>query len=94
MAKGGHRRGSTLRRPLSPHPTSSLEARTTGTSKTLMGRYRNLPGINSKSNGPRRHAERAAINTPVQGGAADVVDILLESLGRQHLRSVQFGELM
>jgi len=56
------------------------EARVTGSSRTLMGRYRPLPGINSKSNGPRRHAERAAINTPVQGGAADVVVMAMVAL--------------
>jgi len=41
--------------------------------RTLTGRYRRLPGIASRSAAERRHNERAAINTPVQGTAADVV---------------------
>lgn len=49
------------------------EARRTGFTRTLMGRYRRLPDICSKKRGPKGHSERAAINTPIQGGAADVV---------------------
>lgn len=48
-------------------------ARSTGATRTLMGRYRDLPEITSPNRGLRGHAERAAINTPIQGGAADVV---------------------
>lgn len=48
-------------------------AHQTGYTRTLMGRYRRLPHINSKSAGVRSHMERAAINTPIQGGAADIV---------------------
>lgn len=48
-------------------------ARKYGFTRTLMGRYRQLPdamkGNNRKMVG---HAERASINTPIQGGAADV----------------------
>ncbi len=40
---------------------------------TLMGRRRHLPDVDSKSPAAVSHAERAAINTPIQGGAADVV---------------------
>lgn len=49
------------------------KARTTGSTRTLMGRYRHLDEINSKNRARRSHMERAAINTPIQGGAADVV---------------------
>lgn len=41
--------------------------------RTLMGRYRPLPFINSKVKSEQKHSERASINTPIQGGAADVV---------------------
>ncbi len=47
-------------------------ARSEGLTRTLMGRYRMLP---EATTGDRRlvgHAERASINTPIQGGAADV----------------------
>jgi DNA polymerase-1 len=52
---------------------SIRSAHETGAARTLNGRYRILPGINSKGRGERGHAERAAINTPLQGGAADIV---------------------
>ncbi|XP_024364019.1 DNA polymerase I B, chloroplastic/mitochondrial isoform X2 [Physcomitrium patens] len=39
---------------------------------TLLGRARHLPDINSSNSLLRSHMERAAINTPVQGSAADV----------------------
>lgn len=49
------------------------EAHITGLTRTLMGRYRPLYNINDKSSSLRNHSERAAINTPIQGGAADIV---------------------
>jgi DNA polymerase-1 len=48
-------------------------ARAHGYVKTLLGRRRPLPDINSPNATMARHAERAAINTPLQGSAADVV---------------------
>ena len=49
-------------------------------SQTLMGRRRNLYQINSESAAVQKHMERAAINTPVQGGAADVVMLAMIKL--------------
>eukprot|EP00924_Labyrinthula_sp_SR-Ha-C_P009027 snap_masked-scaffold_2-processed-gene-10.27-mRNA-1 protein AED:0.04 eAED:0.04 QI:0/0/0/1/1/1/2/0/777 len=49
------------------------EAHKTGYVKTIWGRYRLLKGINSRKPHIRYHMERAAINTPIQGSAADVV---------------------
>ena len=48
-------------------------AHKTGSTKSIMGRYRILPDINSNNSQLRSHSERAAINTPIQGGAADIV---------------------
>eukprot|EP01117_Protostelium_nocturnum_P015199 TRINITY_DN5861_c0_g1_i1.p1 TRINITY_DN5861_c0_g1~~TRINITY_DN5861_c0_g1_i1.p1 ORF type:complete len:1203 (-),score=391.20 TRINITY_DN5861_c0_g1_i1:7-3588(-) len=45
----------------------------TGSTRTLMGRYRKLPDIHSTKVSIRNHNQRASINTPLQGGAADVV---------------------
>jgi DNA polymerase-1 len=49
------------------------EARKSGMVKTLFGRRRYLPDINSKNASARNAAERTAVNTPIQGTAADLV---------------------
>lgn len=47
-------------------------ARDYGLTRTLMGRYRQLPEALSGNRRLLGHAERASINTPIQGGAADI----------------------
>lgn len=47
-------------------------ARDYGYTRTLMGRYRELPEAMSANRKASGAAERASINTPVQGGAADI----------------------
>lgn len=49
------------------------EARKSGKVRTLFGRYRDLPDINSKNFQRRSFAERTAMNTPIQGSAADIM---------------------
>ncbi|MBS1984199.1 MAG: DNA polymerase I [Bdellovibrionales bacterium] len=51
------------------------EARKTGAVRTLTGRRRNLPEIHSKNGPVRQFAERMAINTPLQGLAADLMKV-------------------
>jgi DNA polymerase-1 len=53
------------------------EAREKGESRTLFGRLRAMPEIASRNPGLRSAAERTAINTPIQGTAADVVKIAM-----------------
>ncbi|MFQ3665755.1 MAG: DNA polymerase I [Sphingomonadaceae bacterium] len=48
-------------------------AREDGFVTTLFGRKIHLPGIRSKAQGERGNAERAAINAPIQGTAADII---------------------
>ena len=50
---------------------------------TLLGRKRRLPGINSRNKRTREFAERTAINTPVQGGAADLIKLAMINLDRR-----------
>ena len=52
-------------------------ARENGYVQTLLGRRRYLRDINSKSGITRSHAERNAINTPVQGTAADMIKMAM-----------------
>ncbi|MDD5593855.1 MAG: DNA polymerase, partial [Candidatus Margulisbacteria bacterium] len=44
---------------------------------TLLGRKRPMPDINSPHGGLRASAERMAINTPVQGSAADMIKVAM-----------------
>jgi DNA polymerase-1 len=48
-------------------------ARETGTVRTLLGRLRRLPDLHAKNFQVRAEAERQAMNTPVQGSAADLI---------------------
>ncbi len=48
-------------------------ARETGSVKTMMGRRRLVPDLNSRNGQIRATAERAATNFPIQGSAADIL---------------------
>lgn len=56
---------------------SIKEAQKTGYALTLFGRQRPLPEINSNIPAVRRSAERMAINTPLQGTAADLIKMAM-----------------
>ncbi|HNX73056.1 MAG TPA: DNA polymerase, partial [Spirochaetales bacterium] len=45
----------------------------TGYATTLFGRRRKIPSINSRNKTERQAAQRVAVNTPIQGSAADIV---------------------
>lgn len=53
------------------------EARTTERVRTLFGRVRPIPEINSKDTMARSRAEREAMNTPLQGTAADLLKLAM-----------------
>jgi len=53
------------------------EARDTGITRTLFGRIRQHPEINSRNGMRRSMAERTAINSPIQGTAADIIKIAM-----------------
>ena len=66
------------------------DAREKGYVKTLLGRRRPLRDIASRNNTSRRAAERIAINTPVQGTAADLIKRAMVLIHRElHRRALK-----
>ena len=67
------------------------QTRQNGYVSTLLKRRRYLPNINSDNGHIRSEAERAAINTPIQGTAADLIKIAMisiaERLKKENLRT-------
>jgi DNA polymerase I len=53
------------------------EARDSGITRTLFGRIRQHPEINSRNGMRRSMAERTAINSPIQGTAADIIKLAM-----------------
>jgi DNA polymerase-1 len=49
------------------------EAKKNGYVRTLIGRIRPIPGIDSRNRTEQQAAQRIAVNTPIQGTAADIV---------------------
>src|SRR3989339_212583 len=59
------------------------EARENNSVATLLGRKRPLPDINSPNHGLKSFAERTAVNTVIQGTAADLIKIAMVNIKRQ-----------
>jgi DNA polymerase-1 len=53
------------------------EAERTGYSTTILGRRRPIAAINSRNKTEKQAAERVAVNTPIQGSAADIVKLAM-----------------
>jgi DNA polymerase I len=51
--------------------------RETGVARTLFGRERPIPDINSRNPNARGFAERTAVNSPIQGTAADLIKVAM-----------------
>ncbi len=54
-----------------------MEAREKGYVTTILNRRRYIPEINSHNNSLRQFAERTAVNTPIQGSAADLIKVAM-----------------
>ncbi len=67
------------------------QTRRDGKVKTLFGRVRPIPDINSKNATQRGFAERTAVNTPLQGTAADLIKVAMiridEEIRKRGLKS-------
>ncbi len=62
------------------------QAREQGFVTTLFGRKRPLPDINSPNRVAREFAERTAINTPIQGTAADIIKLAMITIDQELIR--------
>ena len=56
------------------------QARATGFVHTILGRKRSVADINNKNSLVRQAAERIAVNTPIQGSAADIIKIAMRNI--------------
>jgi len=61
---------------------SVRKARETGGAVTILGRVRPIPGIGSANVNVRSAAERVAMNTPIQGSAADIIKVAMVDVER------------
>jgi DNA polymerase I len=69
------------------------ETRQTGVAKTLFGRIRPIPDITSPQVQIRNFAERTALNSPLQGTAADLIKLAMIAIDRR-LASEKFEAKM
>jgi len=60
-------------------------AREKGWVSTILGRKRKLPEINSSNRVQRQNAERMALNTPIQGSAADLIKVAMIEVDKRLL---------
>jgi DNA polymerase-1 len=63
--------------------TTLDQVRREGYVRTLFGRMRPIPDMESRNPNQRGFAERTAINTPLQGTAADLIKLAMISIDRQ-----------
>ena len=54
-----------------------------GGARTLFGRFRTIPELNSSQHNVREFGKRAAINTPIQGAAADIIKLAMVAVDRE-----------
>lgn len=70
-------------------------ARQNGYVQTMLGRRRYLPNIHASNFNVRSFAERTAINTPIQGTAADIIKLAMVQLAaRMHAAGLQSRMLL
>jgi len=59
------------------------KAKRTGYAETILGRRRRIVDIRSKNQGRRAQAERLAVNTVIQGSAADLIKVAMVAIQRR-----------
>jgi DNA polymerase-1 len=71
-----------------------VETRKSGVAKTLFGRIRPMPEINSPQVQLRNFAERTALNSPLQGTAADLIKMAMITIHRRLAREKFEGRMI
>lgn len=70
------------------------DAKSSGRVATLLGRTRRLPELGSKNPRLRMGAERMAVNTPIQGGSADIIKKAMVDLHRELAAGGRAGRML
>lgn len=70
------------------------QARSCGEARTMLGRIRKLPDLNSRNYTLRSFAERMARNTPIQGTAADIIKLAMVRIGNILADRPELGQLL
>ena len=70
------------------------DAKRTGHATTITGRWRPIPQVHSRNPAERAFGERIAINTVVQGSAADLIKIAMVELDRKLSESFPRARLL
>jgi DNA polymerase-1 len=70
------------------------KARETGSTETIFGRLRPIPGISDRNHAVRTNAERMAMNAPFQGSAADLIKRAMVALDARLLAEVPSAKML
>ncbi len=68
-------------------------AKSEGFVETIMGRRLYLPDINSKSRVAQAHAERIAVNAPMQGSSADIIKCAMHEIYQQKINATMLMQV-
>ncbi|MDE2489808.1 MAG: DNA polymerase I, partial [Elusimicrobia bacterium] len=69
-------------------------ARREGCARTLLGRVRWLPELAAKNAALRQFTERAARNTPIQGGSADIIKLAMLEIAKDLAKGRRGAEML
>lgn len=73
---------------------SVKEAKAKGYAETIMGRRRELPQLRAQNFNVRSFGERAAMNTPIQGSAADIIKMAMLNVEKKLKENPDLGKMI